>query len=85
MDTKKQESTTLTILPYWSNKQHCMDKGEFHYWLFGVIQGSYMGKTWFENQQWIFHKHDSELFLCPPTTSGTQQTGINYSYTSILI
>jgi hypothetical protein len=36
-----------------------MGMGEFH-WLFGVIQGSYMGKTWFENQQRIFHEHDSE-------------------------
>jgi hypothetical protein len=33
----KQESTTF-ILPYGSNKQHCMDKEEFH-WLFGVVQG----------------------------------------------
>jgi hypothetical protein len=33
----KQESTTF-ILPYGSNKQHCMDKEEFH-WLFGVMQG----------------------------------------------
>jgi hypothetical protein len=31
---KKQESTTF-ILPYGSNKQHCMDKEEFH-WIFGV-------------------------------------------------
>jgi hypothetical protein len=31
----KQESTTF-ILPYGSNKQHCMDKEEFH-WVFGVL------------------------------------------------
>jgi hypothetical protein len=30
----RQESTTF-ILPYGSNKQHCMDKEEFH-WVFGV-------------------------------------------------
>jgi hypothetical protein len=39
----KQESTTY-ILPYGSNKQHCMDKEEFH-WLFGVGQG------WFSANQ----------------------------------
>jgi hypothetical protein len=33
----KQESTTF-IHPYGSNKQHCMDKKEFH-WVFGVLQG----------------------------------------------
>jgi hypothetical protein len=32
----KQEPTTF-ILPYGSNKQHCMDKEEFH-WLCGVMQ-----------------------------------------------
>jgi hypothetical protein len=31
----KQESTT-SILPYGSNKQHCMDKEEFH-WVCGVV------------------------------------------------
>jgi hypothetical protein len=38
----KQESTTV-ILPYESNKQHCMDKEEFH-WLFGVMQGWFSAK-----------------------------------------
>jgi hypothetical protein len=38
----KQESTTF-ILPYGSNKQHCMDKEEFH-WLFGVVQGWFSAK-----------------------------------------
>jgi hypothetical protein len=33
----KQESTTF-IHPYGSNKQHYMDKEEFH-WLFGIMQG----------------------------------------------
>jgi hypothetical protein len=32
----KQESTTF-ILAYGYNKQHCMDKEEFH-WLFGVMK-----------------------------------------------
>jgi hypothetical protein len=38
----KQESTTF-ILPYGSNKQHCMDKEEFH-WLFGVVRGWFSAK-----------------------------------------
>jgi hypothetical protein len=38
----KQESTTF-ILPYGSNKQHCMDKEEFH-WVFGVVQGWFSAK-----------------------------------------
>jgi hypothetical protein len=38
----KQESTTF-ILSYGSNKQHCMDKEEFH-WLFGVMQGWFSSK-----------------------------------------
>jgi hypothetical protein len=33
----KQESTTF-ILPYGSNKQHCMDKEEFH-WPLEVVRG----------------------------------------------
>jgi hypothetical protein len=40
----KQESTTF-ILSYGSNKQHCMDKEEFH-WLFGVVRGWF----WVKNQ-----------------------------------
>jgi hypothetical protein len=38
----KQESTTF-ILPYGSNKHHCMGKEEFH-WLFGVVQGWFSSK-----------------------------------------
>jgi hypothetical protein len=38
----KQESTTF-ILPYGSNKQHHMEKEEFH-WLFGVLQGWFSAK-----------------------------------------
>jgi hypothetical protein len=38
----KQESTTFT-LPYGSNKQHCMNKEEFH-WVFGVLQGWFSAK-----------------------------------------
>jgi hypothetical protein len=46
----KQESATF-ILPYGSNKQHCMDKEAFH-WVFGVLQGwfSVFSKTWVKNQ-----------------------------------
>jgi hypothetical protein len=38
----KQESTTC-ILPCGSNKQHCMDKEEFH-WVFGVMRGWFSAK-----------------------------------------
>jgi hypothetical protein len=38
----KQESTTF-ILPYESNKQHCIDMEGFH-WLFGVVQGWFSSK-----------------------------------------
>jgi hypothetical protein len=38
----KQESTTF-ILPYGSNKQHCMDKEELH-WVCGVVQGWFSAK-----------------------------------------
>jgi hypothetical protein len=44
----KQESTTF-ILPYGSNKQHCMDKEEFN-WLFGVVQGWFSAKLGSKNQ-----------------------------------
>jgi hypothetical protein len=40
----KQESTTY-IHPYGSNKQHCMDKEEFH-WVCGVMQGWFSAKLW---------------------------------------
>jgi hypothetical protein len=39
----KQESTTF-ILPYGSNKQHCMDKEEFHLVVFGVLWGWFSAK-----------------------------------------
>jgi hypothetical protein len=44
----KQESTTF-ILPYGSNKQHCMDKKEIH-WIFGAMQGWFSSKLWSKNQ-----------------------------------
>jgi predicted metalloenzyme YecM len=44
----KWEPTTL-ILPYGSNKHHCMDMEEFH-WLCGVMQGRFLSKTWVEKQ-----------------------------------
>jgi hypothetical protein len=76
----KQESTTF-ILPYGSNKQHCMDKEEFH-WLFGVVQGWFsatIGSKISDGSQL------SEQFPLPPTAMGTQQTGINHFYSSIWI
>jgi hypothetical protein len=39
----KQESTTF-ILPYGSNKQHCMDKEEFCWVFFGVLWGWFSAK-----------------------------------------
>jgi hypothetical protein len=44
----KQESATF-ILPYGSNKQHCMDEEEFH-WIFGVMQGWFSAKLGVQNQ-----------------------------------
>jgi hypothetical protein len=41
----KQESTTF-ILPYGSNKQHCMDKEEFH-WVFGLDGNVLLGHVHF--------------------------------------
>jgi hypothetical protein len=38
----KHESTTF-ILPHGSNKQHCMNKEEFH-WVFGVVRGWFSAK-----------------------------------------
>jgi hypothetical protein len=74
----KQESTTTFILPYGSNKQHCMDKEEFH-WIFGVVRG------WF-SAKFGSKIHDgsqlSAQFPWPPTDTGTQQTGINHFYSS---
>jgi hypothetical protein len=62
----KQESTTF-ILPYGSNKQHCMDKEEFH-WVCGVMQG------WFSAKLGSKISYGSQLsahFLWPPTATGT--------------
>jgi hypothetical protein len=62
----KQESTTF-ILPYGSNKQHHMDKEEFH-WLFGVVQG------WFSAKLGSKMSDGSQLsaqFPWPPTATGT--------------
>jgi hypothetical protein len=63
---KKRESTTF-ILSLGSNKQHCMDKEEFH-WVFGVLRG------WFSAKLGSQISHGSELaiqFLGPPTAKGT--------------
>jgi hypothetical protein len=62
----KQESTTF-ILPYGSNKQHCMDKEEFH-WVCGVVQ-----QGWFSAKLGIKIGDGSWLsaqFLWPPTSPG---------------
>jgi hypothetical protein len=48
----KQESTTF-ILPYGSNKQHCMDKEEFH-WVFGVMRGWFSAKLGSKFIDWCF-------------------------------
>jgi hypothetical protein len=61
----KQESTTF-ILPYGSNKQHCMDKEEFH-WLFGVHWGWFsakLGSKISDGSQLCQHN-----FLWPPTSA----------------
>jgi hypothetical protein len=58
----KQESTTF-ILPYGSNKQHCMDKEEFH-WLFGAVRGWFSAKISDRSQL-------SVQFPWPPTATGT--------------
>jgi hypothetical protein len=38
----KHKSTTFILL-YGPNKQHCMDKEEFH-WVFGVLRGWFSAK-----------------------------------------
>jgi hypothetical protein len=63
----KQESTTF-ILPYGSNKQHCMDKEELH-WVCGVVQGWFsakLGSKIGDGSQQL-----SAQFLWPPTAPGT--------------
>jgi hypothetical protein len=76
----KQVSTTL-ILPYGSNKQHCVDKEGFH-WVCGVMQGWFSAKL---GSKIIDGSQLSAQFLGPPTVTGTQQTGINHFYSSISI
>jgi hypothetical protein len=65
----KQESTTF-ILPYGSNKQHCMDKEEFHLLFgFGVVQGWFsakLGSKISEGSQLM-----SAQFPWPPAATGT--------------
>jgi hypothetical protein len=63
----KQESTTL-ILPYGSNKQHCVDKEEFH-WVCGVsMQGWFSAKL---GSKIIDGSQLSAQFLWPSTATGT--------------
>jgi hypothetical protein len=62
----KQESTTF-ILPHGSNKQHCMDKEEFH-WTFDVV------RCWFSAKLGSKISDGSQLSALspwPPTTTGT--------------
>jgi hypothetical protein len=44
----KQEPTTF-ILPYGSNKQHCMEEKEFHL-VFGFLWGRFSAKLGVKNQ-----------------------------------
>jgi hypothetical protein len=63
----KVQPLLFFILPYGSNKQHCMDKEEFH-WVFGVIQ------SWFSAKLGSKISDGSQLsaqFLGPSTTTGT--------------
>jgi hypothetical protein len=62
----KQESTTF-ILPYGSNKHHCMDKEEFH-WVFGVVQGCFLAKL---ESKISDGSQLSAQFSWPPTATGT--------------
>jgi hypothetical protein len=62
----KQRSTTF-ILPYGSNKQHCMDKEEFH-WLYGVVQGWFSAKLGSKISDGF---QLSAQFPSPPTATGT--------------
>jgi hypothetical protein len=66
MGHNKQESTTF-ILSYGSNKQHHMDKEEFH-WLFGVLQGWFSTKL---GSKIIDGSQLSAQFPWPPTATGT--------------
>jgi hypothetical protein len=77
----KQKSTTF-ILPYGSNKQHCMDKEE-SYWVYGVVQGWFSAK--FGSKIGDGSQQLSAKFLWPPTSPGTSQTGINHFHSSIWI
>jgi hypothetical protein len=64
----KTDGSIVFILPYESNKQHCMDKEEFH-WVCGVMRG------WFSAKLGSKISDGSQLmsahFLLPPTATGT--------------
>jgi hypothetical protein len=55
------------ILPYGSNKQHCMDKEEFH-WLFGIVWGWFLAKL---GSKFCDGSQLSAQFPWPPTATGT--------------
>jgi hypothetical protein len=63
----KQESTTF-ILPYGSNKQHCMDNEESH-WLCGVMRGCFSAKLGSKISDG--GSQLSAQFLWPPTATWT--------------
>jgi hypothetical protein len=60
----KHESTTFILL-YGSNKQHCMNKEEFH-WVFGVVQGWFSAKL---GSKISDGSQLSALFPWPPTAT----------------
>jgi hypothetical protein len=76
----KQESTTF-LLPYGSNKQHCMDKEEFH-WGLWCPAGLVFSKTWVKISD---GSQLSAQFPWPPTATGSCQTGMNHFSSSIWI
>jgi hypothetical protein len=78
----QQTESTSFILPYRSNKQHCMDKEEFQL-VCGVMQGWFSAKlgSKISDASQLLSAH----FLWPPRATGTQQTGINHFFSSILI
>jgi hypothetical protein len=67
MALRRLLNSSTFILPYGSNKQHRMDKEEFH-WVFGVLRG------WFSAKLGSKFSDGSQLsaqFLGPPTATGT--------------
>jgi hypothetical protein len=80
----KQESTTF-ILPYGSNKQHCMDKEEFH-WVFGVLWGWFSAKlgSKISDGSAISCQHNF-LGHQQPQGQNKQESKINHFYSSIWI